>query len=91
MDCPLERAAALTRIGRRSPHLKEWRVKFADHLPAQGVAANGTPRLFRDQSVAPTPLAIHWRDRREQSKRPAVPWQTHANYPGRETYAPRTR
>ena len=31
------------RLNISKSHLKEWRVKFADHLRAQGVAANATP------------------------------------------------
>jgi hypothetical protein len=38
--------------------LQEWRVKFAAHLREQGVAANATPRRFRNQRVRATPHAL---------------------------------
>lgn len=53
------------RLSIKKAHLKEWRVKFADHLRQQGVAANATPRQFRGQTVRPVSLRQVWRDRRE--------------------------
>ena len=48
-------------------HLKEWRVKFAYHLRELGVAANATPRKFRDQTVRSTPHALLHQQARERS------------------------
>jgi hypothetical protein len=50
------------RLNISKSHLKEWRVKFAYHLRELGVAANATPRKFRDQTVRSTPRAL-WRQR----------------------------
>jgi hypothetical protein len=47
-------------------HLKEWRVKFAYHLRELGVAANATPRKFRDQTVRSTPFALFHQRARER-------------------------
>jgi hypothetical protein len=47
-------------------HLKEWRVKFAAHLRELGVAANATPRKFRDQTVRSTPFALFHQRARER-------------------------
>lgn len=55
-----------TRLNIKKATLKEWRVKFADYLRAEGVAANATPRLFRNQPVRPIPLPFYWRDKRGQ-------------------------
>lgn len=46
------------RLNISKSHLKEWRVKFAAHLRELGVAANATPRKFRDQTVRSTPRAL---------------------------------
>lgn len=54
-----------TRLNIKKAHLKEWRFKFASHLRERGVAANSTPRLFRGQSLSPTPLSIIWLRNRE--------------------------
>ena len=50
------------RLNISKSHLKEWRVKFAAHLRELGVAANATPRKFRDQTVRSIPRAI-WHQR----------------------------
>ena len=55
------------RLNISKSHLKEWRVKFADQLRAQGVAANATPRAFRDQKRRPVPLPVVWIKRRERT------------------------
>lgn len=47
------------RLNIKKAHLKEWRVKFAHHLRQEGVAANATPRPFRDQAGHATPSAIY--------------------------------
>ena len=63
------------RLNIKKAHLKEWRLKFAAHLRELGVAANATPRLFRGQSLSPTPLSIIWLRDRESgiSRTPTVP------------------
>jgi hypothetical protein len=71
--------------------LKEWREKFADHLRAQGVAANATPRALRDKPGRPIPLRIFWQSRREQSQERASPQKPLSGRAGRETYPPRSR
>jgi hypothetical protein len=55
------------RLNISKTHLKEWRVKFADHLRELGVAANATPRKFRDQTVRSTPRALLHQRARERS------------------------
>jgi hypothetical protein len=55
------------RLNISKSHLKEWRVKFADHLRELGVAANATPRKFRNQTVRSTPHALLHQRAREQS------------------------
>jgi hypothetical protein len=79
------------RLNISKAHLKEWRVKFADHLRAQGVAANATPRAFRGQTTPPTRLAVRWRERRGQISKPASTGTPVAGHTGREVYAPRSR
>jgi Relaxase/Mobilisation nuclease domain len=76
------------RLNISKSHLKEWRVKFADHLRAQGVAANATPRAFRDQKHRPVPLQVVWINRREQTSATARSLNGPA---GRESYGPRSR
>ena len=76
------------RLNNSKSHLKEWRVKFADHLRAQGVAANATPRAFRDQKRRPIPQPVVWINRREQTPATARPL---VGRPGRESYGPRSR
>ena len=64
-------------------------MKFADHLRQQGVAANATPRAFRDASSRRTfPLASYWRDRRA-----ANAWSTTipGRPGGREAHEAKTR
>jgi hypothetical protein len=53
------------RLNIKKTHLKEWRVKFADHLRELGVPANATPRLFRAQRVRATPHALICQQARE--------------------------
>jgi len=55
------------RLNISKSHLKEWRVKFAAHLRELGVAANATPREFRDQTVRSTPHALLYQRAREQT------------------------
>lgn len=55
------------RLNISKSHLKEWRVKFAYHLRELGVAANATPRKFRNQTVRSTPHALLHQRAREQS------------------------
>jgi hypothetical protein len=43
------------RLNIKKATLQEWRAKFAAHLREQGVAANATPRWFRDQPARATP------------------------------------
>ncbi|HWG77019.1 MAG TPA: relaxase/mobilization nuclease domain-containing protein [Steroidobacteraceae bacterium] len=50
------------RLNISKSRLKEWRVKFAAHLRELGVAANATPRKFRDQTVRSIPRAL-WHQR----------------------------
>ena len=76
------------RLNISKSHLKEWRVKFADHLRAQGVAANATPRAFRDQKRRPIPQPVVWINRREQAPATAL---SLVGRPGREPYGPRSR
>ena len=76
------------RLNISKPHLKEWRVNFADHLRAQGVAANATPRAFRDQKRRPIPQPVVWINRREQAPATAL---SLVGRPGREPYGPRSR
>lgn len=46
------------RLNIKKATLQEWRAKFAAHLREQGVAANATPRRFREQPVRATPHAL---------------------------------
>lgn len=55
------------RLNISKSHLKEWRLKFAAHLRELGVAANATPRKFRDQTARSTPRALWHQRAREQS------------------------
>jgi hypothetical protein len=55
------------RLNVKKATLKEWRVKFADHLRSEGVAANATPRPFRKQAVSPVPSTVHWLKQRERA------------------------
>jgi hypothetical protein len=57
------------RLNIKKATLQEWRVKFAAHLREQGVAANATPRWFRDQPMRGMPHAVLCQRAREQ---PAV-------------------
>jgi len=62
------------RLNIKKATLQEWRAKFAAHLREQGVAANSTPRRFRDQPVRATPHAlIRQRARERQAAEWAVP------------------
>jgi transposase-like protein len=54
------------RLNIKKATLQEWRAKFAAHLLEQGVAANATPRRFRDQPVRATPHALLHQRAREQ-------------------------
>jgi thiol-disulfide isomerase/thioredoxin len=54
------------RLNIKKVTLQEWRAKFAAHLREQGVAANATPRRFRDQPVRATPHALLRQRAREQ-------------------------
>ena len=47
------------RLHIRKATLREWRVSFADHLRAVGVAANATPRVLRGVTTPRKPDAIH--------------------------------
>ncbi|MBK9252848.1 MAG: relaxase/mobilization nuclease domain-containing protein [Proteobacteria bacterium] len=58
------------RLNIKKATLQEWRAKFAAHLREQGVAANATPRRFRDQPVRATPHALLRQRAREQLARP---------------------
>lgn len=58
------------RLNIRKATLNEWRVKFADHLRAEGVAANATPRHFRQQTGRTTPQTMLWLSRRQGEGRP---------------------
>jgi hypothetical protein len=80
-----------TRLNIKKATLKEWRVKFADHLRAEGVAANATPRQFRNQPVRPTPLTLYWRDRREQSLRDVKLTKPHRDLMQRNINTPKAR
>ena len=60
------------RLNIKKAHLKEWRVKFTDHLRELGVAANATPRMFRGSAERPIALALYWRDSRENATRPGA-------------------
>jgi hypothetical protein len=62
------------RLNIKKATLQEWRAKFAAHLREQGVAANATPRRFRDQPVRATPHAVL----RQRAREPL------ATPPGRE-------
>jgi type IV secretory pathway VirD2 relaxase len=46
------------RLNIKKATLQEWRAKFAANLREQGVAANATPRKFRNQPVRATPHAL---------------------------------
>jgi type IV secretory pathway VirD2 relaxase len=71
-----------SRLNIHKATLKEWREKFAQHLRAQGVVADATPRHVRGQTVRSTPHALLCQQARE---RPApVP-------PKRERTLERTR
>jgi hypothetical protein len=54
------------RLNIKKATLQEWRAKFATNLREQGVAANATPRRFRDQPVPATPHALLRQRAREQ-------------------------
>lgn len=54
------------RLNIKKATVQEWRAKFAAHLREQGVAANATPRRFRDQPVQATPHALLCQRAREQ-------------------------
>ena len=58
------------RLNIKKATLQEWRAKFAAHLREQGVAANATPRRFRDQPVRATPHALLGQRAREQLATP---------------------
>ncbi|MFO1502363.1 MAG: relaxase/mobilization nuclease domain-containing protein [Steroidobacteraceae bacterium] len=58
------------RLNVKKATLQEWRAKFAAHLREQGVAANATPRRFRDQPVRATPHALLRQREREQLAAP---------------------
>ncbi|MFO1510205.1 MAG: relaxase/mobilization nuclease domain-containing protein [Steroidobacteraceae bacterium] len=62
------------RLNIKKATLQEWRAKFAAYLREQGVAANATPRRFRDQQVRSTPHAVLCQRARErQALERAVP------------------
>ena len=62
------------RLNIKKATLQEWRAKFAAYLREQGVAANATPRRFRDQPVRTTPHALFCQRARErQALERAVP------------------
>jgi Relaxase/Mobilisation nuclease domain len=46
------------RLNIKKATLQEWRAKFAAHLREQGVAANATPRRFRNQHLRSIPHAV---------------------------------
>lgn len=59
------------RLNIKKATLQEWRAKFAAHLREQGMAANATPRRFRDQHVCSTSHAVlHQRAREKLSVAP---------------------
>ncbi len=76
------------RLNIRKALLKEWRVQFAYHLRELGVAANATPRAFRDQQRRPVPLQLVWLGRRE---RPPAAVDSPRSRAGRDTCQPRSR
>lgn len=55
------------RLNIRKATLREWRAGFAEHLRAQGVAANATPRAERGQSRSPLKDAIYRAAKRSAS------------------------
>ncbi len=57
------------RLNIKKATLQEWRAKFAANLREQGIAANATPRRFRDQPIRATPHALLHQRARDQ---PAV-------------------
>ena len=60
------------RLNIKKATLQEWRAKFAAHLRKQGVAANATPRQFRNQQVRSTPHVVRCqRQRARERERPA--------------------
>ena len=47
------------RLHIRKATLREWRLGFAEHLRAVGIAANATPRVFRGITTPRKPDSIH--------------------------------
>jgi hypothetical protein len=52
------------RLNIKKAQLKEWRVKFAANLRELGVAANATPRMFREPEMRSKSTKAYWRERR---------------------------
>ncbi|MCZ2157060.1 MAG: relaxase/mobilization nuclease domain-containing protein [Bryobacterales bacterium] len=62
------------RLNIKKATLQEWRAKFAVRLREQGVAANATPKKFRDQQVRSTLHAVlGQRTRERQAVERAMP------------------
>jgi len=76
------------RLNIQKAHLKAWREQFAQHLRAQGVVANATPRAVRGQKRSSVPLPIVWINRRARASEAPTRLETRA---GRKTHEPRTR
>lgn len=79
------------RLNIKKVHLKEWRVKFADHLRQLGVAANATPRQFRGQTTRSASLKQVWRDQRERGIERNLGKERSATELNRPAYEPRVR
>lgn len=61
------------RLNIKKATLKEWRAKFAAHLRREGVAANATPRPFRNQTSRQIPQSVLWLVRRQGGGGASVP------------------
>jgi hypothetical protein len=66
------------RLNIKKPQLKEWRVKFAAHLRELGVAANATPRMFREQERRTKSTRTYWSEKRAANEAWIRPDRAHA-------------